>query len=178
MTERSGGFIQEEINKVRGDLNKLIKAEKVEYKALVEEAKKVEEEIKKGKRTSGKSILEEELEWDWNNTCLEIEDKRRKLIELSEEGIVDKLIERAELDLKWAEEFLKDSAAKEKVEQDRLKNLREGSGNKSDENVAIEDLQRHRSTKTYWTKEKSVLKNKLRRLKSDKEKVERNNTEP
>lgn len=186
MTDRSGSFIKEEINKVSEDLKKLIEEEKKEYKELEELGKKAEKEVEKGLRSSGKSIEEEELEWDWNNTCLGIEDKKRKLAELREEGIVDKLIERAETKLKWAKEFLRDTEAKEKEQRLLLKKELDNSEKSSADNKgttakgnkhlnankieSIEyDLQSQRKGKIFWTKEISELKYKLRRLNRDKQ---------
>ena len=184
MTERTGSVVKEEINRVKEELNDLTSDRDLLYKEIEEEVEKGKEAVQKGLRAEGKSIKEEELEWDLQNTCAGIQVKKKELIELQQSGIVDKLKREAEKQLKWAEEFREEAIAKKEETERQLKLVREEEnahegGEASSKNTrnhhserveSIEyTLKTHKSNISFWSKEISVKKDRVKRLKKEKE---------
>ena len=84
MTEKTGSVVKEEIKKVIEDINKLTRDRDTFIREIEEAEKKGREEVEKGLRTEGKSIREEELEWDLYYTVKGIEVKNKELVLLCE----------------------------------------------------------------------------------------------
>ena len=190
MTTRTGSVIEEEIKKYKQEIQEFkedVKSFKVQLK---EERKKTEKEEKEQKRYIGKSVTEEEVEWDLYHTELGIEYNKKRIKELKEEGALERLIEKEEQQLKWAKEALEISekeerekrtkATREKKEKVDTKEESASKQKSKDTTNRFEDidssLNRHETKKEFWEKEVENLETRVKRLKEDKKRNKNNGT--